>query len=63
MKRALLFILIGGLAALGIVMAISSSQKSSARKALLNYKAKLKAQGEKLTFAEWGYPRAAESND
>jgi hypothetical protein len=63
MKRVLLFILVGVLAALGIVMAISSSQKSSARKALLNYKAKLKAQGEKLTFAEWGYPRAAESND
>jgi hypothetical protein len=63
MKRALLFILIGVLAALGIVMTISSSKKSSARKALLNYKAKLKAQGEKLTFAEWGYPRTAESND
>lgn len=42
---------------------ITLSQKSGAQKALNDYKAKLKAQGEKLSFGELGYPRVVESND
>ncbi len=63
MKRVLIFLLIGVVAVALILSAIMSSQKASARRALSDYKSKLLAQGEKLTWEEWGYPRVVESND
>ncbi|MEK7780694.1 MAG: hypothetical protein AAB370_04255, partial [Verrucomicrobiota bacterium] len=63
MKKALIVFLIGIVVVVAIIRAVWSSQSASARRALTEYKAKLKAQGEKLTWAEHGYPRAAESND
>lgn len=63
MKRILLLLLLvvmGMLAFLGI---ITSAQKSSARRALNDYKTQLKAQGEKLSYADLGYPRPPLTND
>lgn len=51
---------VGLLAATGVWL---GTEKTDARRALQNYRAQLQAQGEKLSWAEWGYPRAVESND
>ena len=46
----------------GGVCMITSAQRSKARKALAAYKAQLRAQGEKLTFEDAGYPFPLETN-
>jgi hypothetical protein len=63
MKRVLIFLLIALVTIVAIISVITSAGKAGARRALNDYKAKLKAQGEKLTWQEWGYPRVVESND
>lgn len=63
MKRFLLFALLGLVGMAIIIGFIGSVSKAKTRRALNDYKAKLKAQGEKLTWEEWGYPRAPETND
>ncbi len=63
MKRMLIFLLIALVMIVAIISVITSVGKAGTRRALNDYKAKLKAQGEKLTWEEWGYPRVVESND
>lgn len=63
MKRILLLALIIGVVILVILSVVVSRRKTSSQRELNDYKAKLIAQGEKLTWEEFGYPRAAESND
>jgi len=60
-KKALIALMLIALL-VGIVSVITSAERSKERKALAAYKAKLRAQGEKLTFAELGNPFPQESN-
>lgn len=63
MKRILLLALIVGVLILAILSVVVSRRKTSSQRELINYKAKLISQGEKLSWEEFGYPRAAESKD
>lgn len=63
MKRLLLLMAIGMIVMIALIGVLTFAQKSSARRALNDYKAQLKAQGEMLSFADLGYPRVVESND
>lgn len=62
MSRAFRFLLIAGLLAVGIVAILTLAGRSRNRSALAKYKAELRAQGEKLSAAELGYPRLPDPN-
>lgn len=63
MKRFLIYLLIGLMGISITIGVISSVGRMGARRSLNAYKAQLAAQGEKLTWEEWGYPRAETTND
>ena len=62
MKKKALIALLVIVVLVGTVSMITSLERSKSRKALAAYKAKLRAQGEKLTFVELGYPFPLETN-
>jgi hypothetical protein len=62
MKKKLLIALLVLVVVVGAVSVLTSANQSQARRALAEYKAKLRARGEKLTFVELGYPFPVETN-
>ena len=62
MKKKALIALLLFVLLVGGVSIITSVNQSKARNALADYKAKLRAQGEKLTFVELGCPFPLETN-
>ena len=60
-KKALIGLVVIALL-VGIVSMITTVERSKSRKALAAYKTQLRAQGEKLTFEEAGYPFQLETN-
>ncbi len=62
MARTYRLVLGVGAAALVMLVVAGLAHRSSSRHALEEYKAALRAKGEKLSFAELGFPRPPESN-
>jgi len=62
MKKKILIALILIALLIGGVIVLTSMGRSKSRNALAAYKAQLRAQGEKLTFEEAGYPFPLETN-
>ena len=62
MRKNALIALIVMAVLIGTVIMLTSVERSKSHKALADYKAKLRAQGEKLTFEEAGYPFVLETN-
>lgn len=63
MNKTLRVLIILGLVLLGIPLLWMWSQHPRSQRALAKYKAELRAKGEKLTWAELGYPRTPEANN
>ena len=63
MSKSLRVLIILALVLLAIPLLWMWSHRSRNQGALAKYKAELRAKGEKLTWAELGYPRPAETND
>lgn len=62
MKKKALIALLVLIIGVGAVAIFTAAERSKARRALADYKAALRAQGEKLTFEEAGYPFPLETN-
>lgn len=62
MNKKLIIALIAIAVLVGAVMLMTSRERTKAHRALAAFKAKLRAQGEKLTFEEAGYPFPLETN-
>lgn len=62
MKKKLIIALIAIAVLVSSVMLMTSRERIKAHRALMAYKAKLRGQGEKLTFEEAGYPFPLETN-
>jgi type II secretory pathway pseudopilin PulG len=62
MKKKALIALLALIIAVGTVSLIVGIERAKSRKALTAYKNKLRAQGEKLTFEQAGYPFPLETN-
>jgi hypothetical protein len=63
MNRTVRFILIAGILVFAVGATLILSQRSRTRNAVTKYKAELRAQGEKLSAAELGYPRLPEPSE
>jgi hypothetical protein len=62
MKKKLIIALVAIAALVSSVLLVTSRERLKAHRALMAYQAKLRGQGEKLTFEEAGYPFPLETN-